>query len=275
MGSTLPTVTQRAGNMMKEENTNLMSELKRDYSLEEALWLHKFEVIANLVCTLVCMYYVSTLAGNEEKYEIFIKFWVPWLAVAIFALFINLYSVFSLTRCNETHLFVAIFPLQLLQQVVWIGWFSYLIAFVVSVVDASQPYFVFAVFVFSYIILDSITVFIFLISILVKAKPVSTFLCKYWFIRDAVLLIVCYILFCFYAYLLASGRTSFMNIIFFGLSLLQAILFSIYTKKRHFKPETWEPKPLEAKVPEGKMLEDAVLLIAAMEEEKIEAAGAA
>ena len=46
-------------------------------------------------------------------------------------------------------------------------------------------------------------------------------------------------------------------------------------KQRHFKPETWEPKPLEAKVPEGKMLEDAVLLIAAMEEEKIEAAGAA
>ena len=254
--------------MMKDENTDLKSELKRDYSLKEALWLHKFEVIANLVCTLVCMYYVSTLAGNEEKYEIFIKFWVPWLAVAIFALFINLYSVFSLTRCNETHLFVALFPLQLLQQVGWIGWFSYLIAFVVSVGDASQPYFVFAVFVFCYIILDSSMVFILLIYILVKAKTVTTFLCKYWFIRDAVLLIVSYIIFCFYAYLLVSGKTSFMNIIFFGLSLLQAIFFSIYTKQRHFKPETWEPKPLEAKVPEGKMLEDAVLLIDAMEDEK-------
>jgi len=253
---------------MKEENKDLKSELKRDYSLKEALWLRKLEVLVSLVCIFVCIYYVVTLAGNEEKYEMFIKFWVPWLAVAIFALFIDLYSVFSLTRCNETHLFVAIFPLQLLQQVLWIGWFSYLIAFVVSVGDASQPYFVFAIFVFSYIILDSIMVFILLISILVKAKPVTTFLCKYWFIRDAVLLIVSYILFCFYAYLLASGRTSFMNIIFFGLSLLQAIFFSIYTKQRHFKPETWEPKPLEAKVPEGKMLEDAVLLIDAMEEEK-------
>merc|ERR1711942_418486 len=236
-------------NMMKEQSTDLKSVLKRDYSLKEALWLHKFEVIANLVCTLVCIYYVSTLAGDEEKYEIFIKFWVPWLAVAIFALFIKLYSVFSLTRCNETHLFVALFPLQLLQQVLWIGWFSYLIAFVVSVGDASQPYFVFVLFVFSYIILDSIMVFILLISILVKAKPVTTFLCKYWFIRDAVLLIASYI-------------------IFFGLSLLQAIFFSIYTKQMHFKPETWEPKPLEAKVPEGKMLEDAVLLIDAMEDEK-------
>jgi len=254
--------------MMKEESTDLKSELKRNYSLKEALWLHKLEVLVGLVCTLVCIYYVVTLAGNEEKYEMLIKFWVPWLAVSIFALFINLYSVFSLTRCNETHLFVALFPLQLLQQFVWIGWFSYLIALVVSVGDASQPYFVFALFVFSYILLDSIMVFILLISILVKAKPVTTFLCKYWFIRDAVLLIVCYILFCFYAYLLASGRTSFMNIIFFGLSLLQAIFFSIYTKQRHFKPETWEPKPLEAKVPEGKMLEDAVLLIDAMEEEK-------
>ena len=254
--------------MMKEESTDLKSELKRNYSLKEALWLHKLEVLVSLVCTLVCIYYVVTLAGNEEKYEMFIKFWVPWLAVSIFALFINLYSVFSLTRCNETHLFVALFPLQLLQQVGWIGWFSYLIAFVVSVGDASQPYFVFAVFVFCYIILDSSMVFILLIYILVKAKTVTTFLCKYWFIRDAVLLIVCYILFCFYAYLLASGRTSFMNIIFFGLSLLQAIFFSIYTKQRHFKPETWEPKPLEAKVPEGKMLEDAVLLIDAMEDEK-------
>ena len=257
---------------MEQENTD---ELKLNYSLKEALLLHKFEVIVNLVCIFICIYYVSTVAGNEEKSEMFSKFWVPFLAITIFALLINVYCVFSLTRSNEKHLFVALFPLQLLRHVVWIGWFGYLITFAVSVGDISQPYAVFAIFIFSYIILDSSMVFLLLISILFKAKPVTTFLCKYWFIREAFLLIVSYILFCFYAYFLISGRTFPANITFFVLSLIQAIVLSIYIKKKYFKSQTWEPRPLDAKVPQSKMLKDAVLLISAMEEEKIEAAGAA
>jgi len=260
---------------MGEENKNVKCELKLNYSLREALLFLKFEVIVNLVCIVLCSYYISTLAGNEEKSEFLTKFWVPWLAVTIFGLFISLYCVFSFTRSNKTHMFVALFPLQLLNHIVMIGWFGYLISLVVSMFDISQPYSVFAIFIFSYIILDSCMVFILLISIFVKESPVTTFMCKYWFIRDAFLLLVSYALFCFYAYLLVSGRTSPVNIIFFFISLIQAIILSIYTKKKYCKPQTWEPKPLEAKLPETKMLKDAVNLIAAMEEETKEAAGAA
>ena len=260
---------------MEEENNNVKSELKLDYSLKEALALHRFEMSVELVFICVCIYRLSTVAGNEEESNIEINIRVPLLAGAIFGLFISLYSVFSLTRCNEKHLFVALFPLQLLQHFVRIGGFGYLFAFVVSVDLLSQPYFVFGMFALSYFILDSSMVVILLISILVRAKPVTTFLCKCWFIKYVFLLIFSCILFCFYAYLLVSGRTFPVNIIFFVISLLQAIVVSVYTKKKYFKPQSWEPKPLEAKVPEGEMLEDAVLLIAVMEEKKIEAAGAA
>jgi len=262
---------------MKEENTNLESELKLNYSLKEALWLHKFEVIVNLVVIAICVYYIN---DNKENPELLAIFWVPFLVILIFELFAEIYCVFSLTRSNKTHLFVALFPLQLLRHAVRIGWFGYLnalyiYALAVSVADISEPYWVFAIFIFSYIIVDSSMVFLLLISILAKAKPVTNFLCKYWFIRDAFLLIVSYMIFCFFVYRLVSGRAAPVNIIFFVLTLIQSILISIYMKKKYCKPQTWEPKPLEAKLPERKMLKDTVSLISAMEEEKKEAAGAA
>jgi len=261
---------------MEEENNNVKSELKLDYSLKEALALHRFEMSVELVFICVCIFRLSTVAGNEGKSNIEIKIRVPLLALSIFSLFISLFSVFSLTRCSEKHLFVALFALQLLQHFVRIGGFVYLFAFVVSYIDfISQPYFVFGMFALSYFILDPSMVSILLISILVRAKPSTTFLCKCWFIKYVFLLIFSHILICFYAYLLMSGRTFPVNIIFFVISLLQAIVVSVYTKKKYFKPQSWEPKPLEAKVPEGGMLVDAVLLIAAMEEKKVEAAGAA
>merc|ERR1712179_400052 len=190
-----------------------------NYSLKEALWLHKFEVIFNLVIIVICVYYIN---ANKETPELLTKFLVPFLGILILELFANLHYVFSLTRSNKTHLFVALFPLQLLRHAVRIGWFGYLIALAVLVTDIhiSEPYWVFAIFIFSYIIVDS-------------------------------------------------------SMVFLLLTLIQSILLSIYMKKKYCKPQTWEPKPLEAKLPESKMLKDTVSLIAAMEEEKKQAAGAA
>merc|ERR1711872_362244 len=149
-------------------------------------------------------------------------------------------------------------------------------ALVLSTLDISEPYTIFVIVLFSYFILDSIMVSILLISILFKAKSLTTFLCQYWFIRDAFLFLVSCILFCFYLYLLVSGHTSVINIVFSVLTLIQVVMLALYMKRKYFKPKTWlEPKPLEAKIPENKIISDAALLITAMEEEKIETAGAA
>merc|ERR1712215_47288 len=117
---------------MEEENPKLKSELKLNYSLKEDLWLHKFEVIVNLVVIGICVYYIN---DNKENPELLTIFWVPSLVIIIFELFADLYCVFSLTRSNKTHLFVALFPLQLLRHAVRIGWFGYVIALAVSVAD--------------------------------------------------------------------------------------------------------------------------------------------
>ena len=260
---------------MEGKSLSEKNELKLNYSLKEALLLHKFDVILNVACLFVCIYQISTLAGNEEKSKFLIRFWLFFLLVSIFQLLFNLYYVFALTRNKKKYLYVVLFPLQLLYRVLLIGWIIYLIDCVVTVVQISEPYAVFAIFICSYCILDSIMVSILLISILVSAKPVANFLCKYWFIRDSFLLIFSYILLCFYMILLSSGNTSPVNIIFFFLGLIQAIIFSFYMKTKYFKPRTLEPKPLDTKVPGSKMLTDAFLLIAAMEGEKKEATGAA
>jgi len=261
---------------MEEKIIDEGKNLKLNYSLKEALMVHKFWVICNLVALVICIYFVSSSAGDEEKSEFLNKFWIPFLAVSIIDLFFNLYYVFSLTRNQKTYLFVALFPMQFLHNVLVFSWFSYLIALVLFTLDITEPHAIFAVVIFSYCILDSIMVFILLSSIFVKAKPVTTFLCKYWFIRDTFLLIVSCILFCFYVYLLISGHTSMIHIIFLVLTFIQVIVLALYMKNRYFKPKTWlEPKSLEAKIPENKMIIDAMLLITAMEEEKIKAAGAA
>ena len=46
-------------------------------------------------------------------------------------------------------------------------------------------------------------------------------------------------------------------------------------KLTYFKPKSWEPKPLVAKLPDKKMVTDAFLIKASMDEDRIESAGAA
>jgi len=258
-----------------EDNIKNETQLKLNYSFKGALLVHKYSVLSSLVVLAICIYFVISSAGNEEKSTLLFKFWIPFLVVSIVGLFCSLCHVFALTRNNKSLLFFSLFPLQILHCLLSIGWFGYLIAFCLSVFNITEAFAIFLLIIFCYIIVDSFMVFLLLTSLLSKAKPLTTFLCKYWFIREALLLFVSFIIFCFYAYLLVNGHVSVLNILFLILCLIQVIILSIYMKIRYCKPKTWEPKPLEAKLSEKKMINDAFLIMAAMEEDKEEAAGAA
>ena len=203
-------------------------------------------------------------------------FGFPSLLVSILSNCFNLYNVFSLTQNDRIHLFLACFPVKIFHCALYIGWFGYVIAFCFTAVDvSSKPLRIFLVFIFSYCILDSFMIILLLTSILCKTKTLTSFLCKYWFVREVLVLLMSCLLICFYSYLLGSGHVSVLNILFFILFLTQTIILLIYMKLTYFKPSSWEPKPLEAKLPEKKMITDAFLIKAAMDEERIESAGAA
>ena len=190
-------------------------------------------------------------------------------------LFCTLGYVLALARNDKGLLFFVLFPMQIFQCLLSIGWFGYLITVCLEIFNISEAYAIFLIFAFCYLIFDNFVVFLLLTSLLCRAKTLTTFLCKYWFIRFALMLFAGCILCSFYGYLLLTGHVSVVNIISLIVCLTQVIIISIYMKIRYCKPTTWEPKPLEAKVPEKKMINDAFLIMAAMEEDKVEAAGAA
>jgi len=258
-----------------EDNIKNETQLKLNYSFKGALLVHKYSVLSSLVVLAICIYFVISSAGNEEKSTLLFKFWIPFLVVSIVGLFCSLCHVFALTRNNKSLLFFSLFPLQILHCLLSIGWFGYLIAFCLSTDNITEAFAIFVVIIFSYIIVDSFMIFLLLTSFLSKATILTAFLCKYWFIREALLLLVSCILFCFYGYILVNGHVSVINVLFLLLCLTQVIIISIYMKIRYCKPKTWQPKPLEAKLPEKKMINDAFHIMAAMEKDKVEAAGAA
>jgi len=249
--------------------------LKLGNTFRRACMLNWFELVS---CTghfvvslsLICKYANSNLPIDQFLlYNIF----VPFFVLAVIDIFCTFYYVFALTQNTVRHLYVAVFHINIFQQLVgMLTSIYYLMVFYspyhiynllvltsslgspnhtitlqhlpdIFMIDLSVVFVLFAIYYALFLILTC--------SIYFKADKLRTFLSKYWFLRTILVLVLDLFLVHYYIYLLLLqyDQAILGHVLFF---LAKTILVVWYLKIQICLPNSFKLKPLDGqKVPPG------------------------
>lgn len=249
-------------------------DIKVNLSWKVAFLIRCHDFIFGMIGVAVSFYFMIA-----EQDDFFLHYvWIPLIILSVIEVIFSIYHMFALTTKTTTHLFISIFPVQMLTFFLRFIWFSYLIGFLflnISSRGSRDPSVIFLSFIVVCIVLDSFSVILLLSAILVRAETLTKFLCKYWIIRDTFVLFISICIVGYYSYSISLGTSSNTDIFFFVLSIVQLIFIGIYFKIKYFEKKSLKPKPLKAELPERQTIKEAYLLMAQSSQSRQEGAGAA
>jgi len=246
-------------------------EIKLNSSWKAAFLAKCHLFIGGLIGVAVSLYFIIT-----GKNDFLLQYlWIPCLLLSILEVVFGIYHMYSLTKGTTTHLFISVFPIQIIDFSLQFIWFSYLIGLIFFTFSSLGPGLIFACFIFICLAVDSLSVLLILSAILAKAETLTRFICKCWIIRDIFVLFISICCVAFSAYIISLGNTSIGNIFFLIFFIVELVLFAIYFKLKYFEKKSFKPKPLEEKLPERQTLNEAYLLMVNSSKERQEGAGAA
>jgi len=181
----------------------------------------------------------SIWASEAEEWEYIDKFllqniWIPWLCVNSVLFLCLLYYFYSLTQTSLRFLYVDVFYVNTFSQLVRIFFSIYMIVITLiphsfylsgkhELINFNRSYLLIVDLYFGFVLLDGLLNLAFVASTYFRIEAVKKLLCKYWFIRLVIYLLIDISLLCYYSYLLIVQPFSSVHVVNMVICIIGAL----------------------------------------------------
>ena len=263
------------------EGKNSDDEIKIGLSRSQAFLVTKSALIQRTIIFAFLFYMIlkaSIWSSEAEEWEFIDKFllqniWIPWLCVNSLLFLCLLYYLHSLTQTSLRFLYVDVFYVNTFAQLVRIFFSIYMIVITLvphsfylsgkhELINFNRSYLLIVDLYFGFVLTDGLLNLSFVASTYFRIESVKKLLCKYWFIRLIIYLLIDILLLGYYSYLLLVQQFSSAHVV----ALVICVIASFYLLTV-LKMELCEPRLLklrhfdDKKIPASEKIKLAVKIM--------------
>jgi len=220
----------------------------------------------------------SIWASDAEEWEYIDKFllqniWIPWLCVN-YALFLcQLYYLYSLTQTSLRFLYIDVFYVNTFAQLVRIFFSIYMIiitlvphSFYLSrkheLINFNRSYLLIVNLYFGFVLIDGLLNLAFVASTYFRIEAVKKLLCKYWFIRLIIYLLIDNSLLGYYSHLLIVQPFSSVHVVNLVICIIGALHLLTALKMELCEPRLLKLRHFDdKKIPSSEKIKMAIKIM--------------